>query len=113
MSLKTDKRDVAKKSNNNSSPKLLKALQKILANRGGSVSYVFISNRFKRRNFVNKQGFSDFTLDPEQVKSIQHVIISSEALEGSKPGTLKTPQELLDMFYTTKWDLGANYFILD
>lgn len=113
MSFNKNKRSIAKQSNNDSSPKLLQALQKIIRNGGGSVSYIFISNRFKRKNFVNKQGFSDFILEPEQVKAVQHINISTQALEGVKPGTMKSPQDLIEMFQTTKWDLGADYFILD
>ena len=33
-----------------SSPKLLQALQKMLRNEGGTVSYTFISERYKRTN---------------------------------------------------------------
>lgn len=113
MSFNTNKRTTAKNSNSSSSPKLLQVLQKILRNGGGSVSYVFVSNRFKRQNFVNKQGFMDFTLEPEQIKAVQHMSISTQALEGQKPGILKSVQDLFDMFQTTKWDLGADYFIID
>lgn len=113
MSLDKNKGKVVKKSNDQSSPKLLQALRKIMVNGGGSVSYVFVSNRFKRKNFVNKEGKLDFVLEPEQIKSVQHVSISAQALEGNKPGTLKSPQDLIEMFQTTKWDLGADYFILD
>ena len=113
MSTDNNKRNTAKQSNSESSPKLLQALQKIMKNGGGSVSYIFISNRFKRRNFVNKQGYADFVLEPQQVKAVQHMSISTQALEGQKPGTLKSPQDLIDMFQSTKWDLGADYFILD
>ena len=113
MSLDNTKRKIAKQSNNQPSSKLLQALRKIMSNGGGSVSYVFIDTRYKRKNFVNKQGFSDFILEPEEVRAMQHVIISPQSLEGQKPGTLKSPQDLLEMFQTTKWDLGADYFILD
>ena len=96
-----------------SSPKLLQALQKMLLNEGGSVSYVFISERYKRTNFINKKGDKDFFLEPIQVKSTQHVNVGLEALKGEKPDTLKSPEELALMFHTTKTDLGAAYFIID
>ena len=113
MSNTNTKRSFSKQSKETTSPKLLQALRKIMLNGGGSVSYIFVSNRYKRKNFVNKQGFSDFILEPEEVRAMQHVIISPQSLEGNKPGTLKSPQDLLEMFQTTKWDLGADYFVLD
>lgn len=113
MSLDINKRKTAKKSNSQPSTKLLQALKKIMSNGGGSVSYIFVSNRYKRKNFVDKKGHMDFVLEPEEIRAMQHVIISPQALEGNKPGTLKSPQDLIEMFQTTKWDLGADYFILD
>ena len=107
------KRTFVKDSSKGSSPKLLQALQKMLRNEGGSVSYVFITERFERKNFINKKGEKDFFLEPIQVKSTQHVNVGLEALKGEKPDTLKSPEELALMFHTTKTDLGAAYFIID
>ena len=106
-------RDTAKNSNSVSSSKLLQALQKMIRNEGGSVSYVFIKERFERKNFINKKGEKDFFLESIQTKSTLHTQIGLEALQGEKPNTLKTPQELFKMFSTTKTDLGAAYFIVD
>ena len=111
------KRSVAKQSNNTSSPRLLQALKKLHSNGGGSVSYVFVTERFVRKNFINKQSKKDFFLEPIQVKSILHCSIGPEALISNnpkvKPGTPKTYEELVEMFHSTKWDLGADYFIVD
>ena len=108
-----NKRSTAKHSSSASSPKLLQALQKMLRNGGGSVSYTFISERYKKTNFINKKGDKDFFLEPIQVKSIQHVNVGLEALKGKEPNTLKSPEELALMFHTTKTDLGAAYFTID
>ncbi len=106
-----------KKSKESSSPRLLQALNKLVKNEGGSVSYVFVTERFERKNFINKQGKKDFFLEPIQVKSTQHCNIGPEALISNnpkvKPGTPKTLEELIEMFHSIKWDLGADYFIVD
>ena len=106
-------RNIAKNSSSASSSKLLQALYKILHNEGGSISYVFITERYKKKNFINKKGEKDFFLEPVQTKSILHTRIGLEALQGEKPNTLKTPEELVKMFEATKSDLGADYFIID
>lgn len=98
------------------SSKLLQALQKLLRNEGGSVSYVFVTERLSRKNFTNKQGEKDFTMEPSEVRSTLHNNISKEALMSNDPkryGSLKTEEELLEMFQSTKVDLGASYFVLD
>ena len=55
--------------------------------------------------------------EPIQIKSTQHCNIGPEALISNnpkvKPGTPKTLEELIEMFHSIKWDLGANYFIAD
>ena len=113
MKYNKQNRNTLKNSKSIPSSKLLQALQKMLRNEGGSVSYTFISERYKRRNFINKKGNKDFFLEPIQIKSTQHVIIGLEALKGEKPDTLKSPEELALMFHTTKTDLGAAYFTID
>ena len=111
------KRTFVKNSSKGSSPRLLQALKKLHSNGGGSVSYVFVTERFERKNFINKQGKKDFFLEPIQVKSTLHCSIGPEALISNnpkvKPGTPKTYEELVEMFHSTKWDLGADYFIVD
>ena len=111
------KRRTAKPSSSASSPRLLQALKKLYSNEGGSVSFVFITERFERKNFINKKGEKDFFLEPIQVKSTQHCNIGPEALISNnpkvKPGTPKTYEELVEMFHSIKWDLGADYFIVD
>ncbi len=106
-----------KKSKESSSPRLLQALNKLVKNEGGSVSYVFVTERFERKNFINKRGDKDFFLEPIKVKSTQHCSIGPEALISNnpkvKPGTPKTIEELIEMFHSIKWDLGADYFIVD
>ena len=113
MKYNNKNRNTLKDSKSVPSPQLLQALQKMLRNEGGSVSYVFISERYKRTNFINKKGDKDFFLEPIQVKSTQHVNVGLEALKGEKPNTLKSPEELALMFHTTKTDLGAAYFVID
>ena len=117
MSLDNTKRKIAKQSNNQPSSKLLQALNKLIKNEGGSISYVFITERFERKNFINKKGEKDFFLEPIQVKSTEHCNIGPEALISNnpkvKPGTPKTQEELIDMLHSMKWDLGADYFIVD
>lgn len=111
------KRSVAKQSTNTSSPRLLQALNKLFLNGGGSVSYVFVTERFERKNFINKKGEKDFFLEPVQIKSTLHCSVGPEALISNNPkvklGTPKTLEELVEMFHSIKWDLGADYFIVD
>lgn len=117
--MKTNKqnRNTLKDSKSIPSPRLLQALKKLQSNAGGSVSYVFINEKFQRKNFINKQGKKDFFLEPVQTKSVLHCRITPDALISNnpkvKPGTPKTYEELMDMFHSTKWDLGASYFIID
>ena len=117
MSQNNSKRVFVKKSKESSSPRLLQALKKLYSNEGGSVSFVFITERFERKNFINKKGEKDFFLEPIQVKSTQHCNIGPEALISNNPkvktGTPKTQEELIDMLHSMKWDLGADYFIVD
>ena len=111
------KRNTAKHSSSVSSPRLLQALKKLHSNGGSSVSYVFITERFERKNFINKKGEKDFFLEPLQIKSTLHCSVGPEALISNnpkvKPGTPKTLEELIEMFHSIKWDLGADYFIVD
>ena len=111
------KRSTANKSTSASSPRLLQALKKLHSNGGGSVSFIFITERFERKNFINKKGEKDFFLEPIQVISTQHCNIGPEALISNspkvKPGTPKTLEELIEMFHSIKWNLGADYFIID
>ena len=116
MKYNKQNRNTAKNSNSVPSSKLLQALNKLLRNEGGSVSYVFITERYQRKNFINKKGEKDFFLEPIQIKSTVHSNISRESLFSNNPkryGELKSPEELLDMFHSIKWDLGASYFVLD
>ena len=111
------KRTFVKNSSKGSSPRLLQALKKLHSNGGGSVSYVFVTERFERKNFINKKGEKDFFLEPVQIKSTLHCSIRPEALISNnpkvKPGTFKTLEELIEMFHSIKCDLGADYFIVD
>ena len=113
MKYNKQNRNTLKDSKSIPSSKLLQALMKILRNEGGSISYVFITERYQRKNFINKKGEKDFMLEPIETKSILYTRVGLEALQGEKPDTLKTPEELAKMFHTTKTDLGAAYFIID
>ena len=111
------KRTFVNDSSKGSSPRLLQALNKLSRNEGGSVSFVFITERFERKNFINKKGEKDFFLEPVQIKSTLHCSVGPEALISNnpkvKPSTPKTLEELIEMFHSIKWDLGADYFIVD
>ena len=116
MLYKKKQRNSPKDSKGVPSTKLLQALNKLLRNEGGSVSYVFITERFERKNFTNKLGEKDFFLEPIQIKSTVHSNISRESLFSNnlkRYGELKSAEELLDMFHSIKWDLGASYLVLD
>lgn len=91
------KKQFVKNSNKKQSSGLLQALQKLISNQGGSISYVYIENRAVTRHSVEQV----------QHKSMLHVNLTADSVKG------KSEKELLDMFYTTKWDLGADYFIID
>jgi len=109
MSFKNkNKKSFSKKVEKGISPKLLKTLQKLINHQAGSVSYVFISE--KTQKVFNPE--TDSYID-EPIKSMLHTSITSYTLQGDKPGTLKTPTELMDMFHTIKHDIGASYFIVD
>lgn len=78
---------------------LLKALQKLSNNKSGSISYVFVDSRVEN---IHSEKIVE-----KKVQSILHNQISEAAIEG------KTLQQLLEMFQTTKNDLGASHFIID
>lgn len=96
-----------KKSIRGLSPKLLQTLTKLLVNKSGSISYVFLSEKTKK---VLEEGGG---YNEEPIKSILYTKIGPEMLQGEKPGTWKTEEELLNLFHSIKHDLGASYFIVD
>jgi hypothetical protein len=91
-----------KKSSGTQSKELLKTLQKIILQESGSVSYVFVSERIEK---VHSNKLKD--LKERQEKAILHVNIDAKAIVD------KSPNELIKMFETTKWDLGAKYFLVE
>lgn len=117
MNKNNQKRATMNNSSSGSSPKLLQALHKLLVKGGGSVSYVFVTERLRRKPFINKEGRKDFTLEPYKVKSMLHCQVGPEALISNNPkvapNTVKTTKEMLEMFHGTKHDLGADFFIID
>ena len=82
--------------------KVLKTLEKILEEKAGSVSYFFIEERISN---IHSNNLKD-TYDVKN-KSVLHVNLTKESIEN------KTPSEIMYMFETTKWDLGANYFVIN
>lgn len=70
--------------------------------KSGTVSYYFIEERI---NNVHSHKMKDLT--DVKKKSVLHVNLSPKALEE------KSPTELIHMFETTKWDLGAKYFVVN
>ena len=114
MSNTNTKRSFPKNSKETTSPKLLKALQKMFNNDGGTVSFVFLEDRLQKRTFVNeKTGLLDYTMEPVQKQSTLYRTIGIEALRGENTGSFKSHAELFVMFNTNKNDLGASYFIID
>lgn len=109
MSFKNkNKKPFSKKVEKGISPKLLKTLQRLINHQAGSVSYVFVSD--KTEQVLNTTtGF----YEQQPIKSMLHAPVTAQALQGDKPGTLKTPTELMDMFHSIKHDIGASYFIVD
>ena len=73
MKYNKQNRNTPKDSKSVPSTKLLQALQKMIRNEGGSVSYVFITEKYQRKNFINKKGEKDFFLEPIQTKSTSFV----------------------------------------
>ena len=82
--------------------KVLKTLEKILEEKAGSVSYFFIEERISNIHSNNLKDMYDV-----KNKSVLHVNLTKESIEN------KTPSEIMYMFETTKWDLGANYFVIN
>ena len=71
----------------------------MIAQKSGSVSYFFVAERIDN---IHSHDMTD--LESVQKKSVLHVSLGNQAIDE------KTPNELIQMFETTKWDLGAKYF---
>ena len=97
-----------KKLNNSkpiTSPKLLKALEKIKD--GGTIAYVFLTDRVKfSKEFPEGEVY--------QKKSILYSNVNSEIFFKMVDGRRirRSPQEVLQIFDDTKWDNGASYYII-
>jgi hypothetical protein len=91
----------------NPSPRLLKTLQTIHKNQGGTVTYVFIQERIK----FTKQSPLGITV---KHKSSTSAPISPLVFQKEVKGKLvrRSPQEVLDVFQDTANDIGASYFII-
>lgn len=94
--------------NSMSEQKIEQVLQKIKQGTGGTVSYVFISERVV---------FTKDKPDGEtiQVKSFLHSNINPQVffkLEGNKT-VRRSMAEVIEVFETTMIDLGAREFIID
>lgn len=96
------KYSVKKASNGTQSKELLKTLQKIINQKSGSVSYVFVDERIEN---IHSHKMKELT--EKQNKAMLHVNLNALAIED------KSPNELIRMFETTKWDLGAKYFLVN
>jgi len=89
------------------SSKLLKALQEIRYNLGGVVSYVFVEERIK---FTGEH--------PKGIlygrESTLSMPINEAMFQKEIKGKLhkRTLEEIVEVFETTKDDLGATYFII-
>lgn len=102
MFQKNKKKPFVKNSSKGQSKGLLKALQKVINNQSGSVSYVFLQDRVSDIHSKDVKDMRDI-----KVKAIMHCRLNSESIKG------KTAKDLLDMFYSTKHDLGASHFVVD
>lgn len=99
MKQNKNKQYSVKKSSGGQSKELLKTLQKMIAQKSGSVAYHFVSERID-----NIHSHDPKDLEGVQKKSVLHVSLGHQAIDE------KTPNDLIQMFETTKWDLGAKYF---
>ena len=82
--------------------KVLKDLEKIIEEKAGSVSYFFVEERVSN---IHSNSLKD--MHDVKNKAILHVNLTRESIEN------KTPSEIMYMFETTKWDLRANYFVIN
>lgn len=101
MSKNKPKAGTLKRSMGKRSKELLKALQKMILNEGGSVTYIFNDTRVENVHSHKKGEIKDV-----EVKSMLHANIGKEAVDK------KTVDELAHMFETTRHDLGADTFIV-
>lgn len=92
---------VKKLSNGIQSTELLKTLQKAILTLEATVSYVFVSETIQN---IHSNDLKKMNVVEE--KSMLHVNLPSASLED------KTPNEVVHMLETTRWDLGAKYFII-
>lgn len=84
---------------------LLKALKNVYFNQGGTVSYIFVH---ERTIFTDKYPLGKtIKLRSSTVAPINTAMFIKE--NGSK----RSPQEVLEVFQTTKDDMGASYFIIN
>lgn len=110
MKIINKKKDyVVKNSNYKSSSELLQTLQKVLNdNNGGTISYVFLTERSKfTKEFPDGKKY--FT------KFIKHSPINREILfKLDKERLIKrTLSEIIQIFEDTKNDIKANYYIIN
>lgn len=82
--------------------KVLKNLEKIIEEKAGSVSYFFVEERVSN---IHSNSLKD--MHDVKNKAVLHVNLTRESIEN------KTPSEIMYMFETTKWDLRANYFVIN
>ena len=81
---------------------VLKNIEKIISEKAGSVSYFFLEERISN---IHSNSIKD--MKEIKNKSVLHVNLTRESIED------KTPSEIMYMFETTKWDLRANYFVIN
>lgn len=104
MKNKKTKQSKLKDSKNRLSPKLLQTLKKVIIDEGGVITYVFCEDR------IDLKTGSDY-----QKKSFLHTKLGQSALFKVDKSNRKTPKsffEIMEMFESTKEDLGAAYYII-
>lgn len=87
--------------------KVLKILQKLYNGDGGTISYVFFTERIR---FTKENPLGEIY----RIKSTQHSDINSNVfykLENNRV-VRRSFEEVLQVFEDTKDDLGASYFII-
>lgn len=109
MQKNKSKRFVKKDSTHkSSSAKLLQILQRIFNGIGGTISYVFLEERIRfTKEYPNGEKYFR--------KSIRHSPINHEVFYKVENGktTRRSPSEVIEVFETTKNDIGASYYVID
>lgn len=96
------------KSNSSVNPFLQKAINKIYTKEAGTVTYYFVEERIVfPPEHPNGKTIKNKTVLQSNINKDAFYKQTKKGLEK------KSPIDLIEMFKTTQWDLGANYFKVD